>query len=84
MSFDNASVETLYATRDRLLAGLDKVAERIAAGTFHVSVKEGQAPPSQAGQLTLSLLLQVEDALEAMVPGYQRVVPLDLVAKRGK
>lgn len=72
--FEAASIETLLATRERLLEGLELVGRHIAAGTFKLAVKEGSAPPSQGGWLTLSLLMEVEDALEARILGYKRLV----------
>lgn len=49
--------------RDNLRAGLDRVAESLADGTFHMCGPKGSAPPSQSGRLTLALL----DGLEAEI-----------------
>lgn len=73
-SHENVSTETLFAIQRNLLKGLDLVGEHIAAGTFRVSKKEGSAPPSQAGWLTLILLLGIEDELEARIRGFQRTI----------
>jgi hypothetical protein len=72
--FEKAKLSTLIALRENLLSGLDIVAEHISTKTFEISPKEGAAPPSQAGTLTLNLLLVIEDELEARVVGYERVV----------
>jgi len=69
-----ASTETLLDIQRNLLKGLGLVGEHLAAGTFKVSKKEGSAPPSQSGWLTLTLLLGVEDELEARIRGFQRTI----------
>lgn len=69
-----ASDEALLAIRDNLLKGLELVGKHLEAGTFKVAVKEGSAPPSEGGWLTLTLLLDVEDELESRIRGYQRRV----------
>lgn len=63
--FESTSTEVLEIIRDNLLSGLDKVAATIEAGTFHVVGEKGKAPPSQAGQMTLSLLVAVDAELKA-------------------
>lgn len=59
--FQAASRETLAMVRDNLRAGLDRVAESLADGTFHMCGPKGSAPPAQSGRLTLALL----DSLDA-------------------
>lgn len=61
--FTHYSTETLVSTRNSLLKGLDRVAETITAGTFHKVGSKGQAPPSQSGQLTLMLLVEINHEL---------------------
>ena len=56
-----ASTATLLVLRDNLLKGLDEVARHIDAGTFETIRKA--SPPSQSGQMTLSLLLKVDHEL---------------------
>ncbi|MEU3452302.1 hypothetical protein ABZ671_01640 [Micromonospora sp. NPDC006766] len=51
-----ASTATLRVIAGNLRHGLDVVAARIAAGTFHEVGPKGAAPPAQSGQLTLALL----------------------------
>lgn len=53
----------LEEVRANLLAGLDVVAARIEAGTFHTVGLKGAAPPAQSGQLTLALLRLVDTEL---------------------
>lgn len=62
---ERASDETLLAIRDNLLNGLDLVAKSLEAGTFNKVGKKGAAPPSQAGQLTLGMLVSVNNELVA-------------------
>lgn len=62
-SFADSSTETLLVLRSNLRAGLNVIASHIKAGTFHQSAKPGAAPPSQAGQLTVVLLEQVDAEL---------------------
>lgn len=57
--FEAASTETLTVIAANLRNGLDLVAARIAAGTFHQVGPKGAAPPAQSGQLTLALFEQV-------------------------
>lgn len=71
---DETSVEALMAVRENLLRGLSAVGQHVEAGTFNVSKKEGSAPPSQSGWLTIVLLLGVEDELESRVLGFERVL----------
>ncbi|PZG16478.1 hypothetical protein C1I95_17370 [Micromonospora craterilacus] len=61
--FEGASTETLNTIATNLRRGLDVVADRLAAGTFHQVGPKGAAPPSQSGQLTLALLAGVEAEL---------------------
>lgn len=72
--FEHAKTSTLITLRENLLNGLDVVAGHISTGTFEISPKDGAAPPSQAGTLTLNLLLVLEDELESRIAGYARVV----------
>jgi len=62
-SFSQYTTETLLTTRKNLLQGLEKISETIEAGSFHTVGPKGAAPPSQAGQLTLALLLLVQEEL---------------------
>lgn len=61
--FEGTSTETLTVIAGNLRRGLDVVADRIAAGTFHTVGAKGAAPPSQSGQLTLALLDGVQAEL---------------------
>ena len=54
--FAAAPTETLRLIRGNLLAGLDRVAATIEAGTFHDVGPKGAAPPAESGNLTLALL----------------------------
>lgn len=81
MGFEKASTEALLVIQGNLLNGLGVVAEHVEAGTFKVAAKEGSAPPSQSGNLTLALLLVVEDVLETRVLGFKRSIDLKLLAK---
>jgi hypothetical protein len=74
MGFENASTEDLLVIQGNLFEGLAIVAKHLAAGTFKASAKDGAAPPSQSGTLTLSLLLGVEDELEGRVLGFKRSI----------
>jgi len=56
-------MKTLEITRDRLLAGLSKVANSLDNGEFHTVGPKGEAPPSQSGQLTLILLQEIEEEM---------------------
>lgn len=76
---DETSVEALMAVRENLLDGLSVVGQHVEAGTFKVSKKEGSAPPSQSGWLTIVLLLGVEDELESRVLGFQRALDPNLI-----
>ena len=62
--FAAASTETLQVIRGNLLAGLDRVAATIEAGTFTDVGPKGAAPPAESGNLTLALLRGVEEELE--------------------
>lgn len=66
MSF---AAETLTVIRGNLLAGLERVADEVAAGTFHDVGPKGAAPPSQSGHLTLALLEGVEAELADRLAG---------------
>jgi hypothetical protein len=63
--FADASTEALHAVRTNLLAGLDKVAGHLDAGTFDTIPPKKASPPSQSGQLTLALLNAVDAELAA-------------------
>lgn len=58
-----AKTETLLVIRSNLLKGLDLVAKSLQTGTFNEVGKKGAAPPSQAGQLTLGMLVSVNNEL---------------------
>lgn len=62
--FENMNTETLTILRDNLRNGLTVVAEHIDNGTFNETTPTGKAPPAQSGQLTLVLLLVIENELE--------------------
>lgn len=62
-SFSRYTDETLLTTRENLLRGLETVSKTIEAGSFHTVGPKGAAPPSQSGQLTLVLLLAVQEEL---------------------
>lgn len=79
MGFEEASTEDLLTTQKNLLDGLGLVGQHIQAGTFKLAVKEGSAPPSQSGWLTLILLMGVEDELEARILGFKRTVDPNLI-----
>jgi hypothetical protein len=79
--FAKASTEALLVIQNNLFEGLAIIAKHLDAGTFNVSVKTGAAPPSQSGNLTLSLLLGVEDELEARILGFKRSIDPQLFAK---
>jgi hypothetical protein len=72
--FEDNSTETLLEIQNNLLNGLSTVAKHIEAGTFTVSKKEGAAPPSQSGNLTLIFLLRVEDELENRIRDFKRSI----------
>ena len=79
MGFEDASTEDLLTIQKNLLQGLAVVADHFEAGTAETSQKDGDVPPSQAGWLTLILLLGVEDELESRVRGFKRTVDPELV-----
>ncbi len=86
-----ASAESLTTIRGNLLAGLERIAEHVDAGTFHTVGGKGKAPPAQSGQTTLALLHVVEAELERREPAMEddrpEVVLCDLdgtVALMGK
>lgn len=62
-SFSKYDDKTLLTTRKNLLKGLDEVNKALAAGSFHKVGKKGEAPPSQSGQLTLILLVEIQEEL---------------------
>jgi hypothetical protein len=57
--FENATTDVLLITRGRLLQGLELVAKHVADGSFHTVGPKGEAPPSQAGQLTRIFLEEI-------------------------
>lgn len=61
--FKKYSDSVLLSTRNSLLEGLERVGASISAGTFHEVGLKGQAPPSQSGQMTLALLVEVNHEL---------------------
>jgi hypothetical protein len=61
--FSKYETETLLTTRENLLRGLEEVNKTIEAGSFHTVGEKGASPPSQSGQLTLALLLAVQEEL---------------------
>lgn len=63
--FQNHDIATLETIRDNLKRGLTEVAHTIDNGTFHTVGPKGEAPPSQSGQLTLTLLMAIEEELES-------------------
>ncbi len=63
--FESTSTAVLEILRSNLLSGLDKVAATIEAGTFEVVGEKGRAPASQAGHLTLSLLIAIDAELQS-------------------
>lgn len=79
MSFEDNDTEALLLIQKNLIDGLDVVAKHFEAGTAEVSEKPGAVPPSQAGWLTLVLLVGVEDELEARIWGFQRSVDPKLI-----
>lgn len=72
--FENATTEALLVIQENLLNGLTLMAKHLEAGTFKVPAKPGAAPPSEGGELTIWLLLGVEDVLEARVRGFKRSI----------
>lgn len=77
--FAEASTEDLLVIQENLFAGLALVAKHLEAGTFKVAAKDGAAPPDQAGTLTLSLLLELEDELEGRIRGFKRSIDPSLI-----
>lgn len=78
---EDCDTETLLVLQGNLLKGLATVAAHFAAGTQDVSKKEGAAPPSQSGWLTLILLLGIEDELESRIRGFQRTIDPKLLER---
>lgn len=62
--FADTPTVALEAVRANLLAGLDRVAASLDAGTFTTCGPKGAAPPAQSGHLTLALLGGVDAELE--------------------
>lgn len=59
------STENLLSIRENLLKGLDKVAEHIENGTLDVGDPEKKInPPRAGGELTLMLLVRVNEELD--------------------
>ena len=81
MGFEEVSTEALLVIQENLFNGLAIVAKHLEAGTFNVAAKDGSAPPAQSGTLTISLLLGVEDVLEARIRGFKRSIDPQLFAK---
>lgn len=79
--FENAKTEDLLVIRENLFSGLAIVAKELEAGRFKKAAKDGAAPPSQSGNLTLVLLLGLEDELESRVRGFTRSIDPQLFAK---
>ena len=77
---EDADTEVLLALRDNLVSGLQVVAGHFERGTAEISKKEGAAPPSQSGWLTLILLLGIEDELETRVRGFERAISPKLIS----
>jgi hypothetical protein len=63
--FENVKIETLIKIRGNLLKGLDKVADSLKDGTYKKIGPKGEASPSESGNLTLSLLKNVEAELKS-------------------
>lgn len=63
--FEQADTEVLQVIRSNLLAGLDRVSDSLADGTFETVGPKGAAPPSQSGQTTLALLAGIDAELES-------------------
>jgi hypothetical protein len=61
--FADMDTDTLNVLRANLTAGLDKVAAAIDNGTFHTVAAGKSSSPSQAGLLTLALLVGVDAEL---------------------
>lgn len=76
---EKTSTEALLATQERLLGGLEIIAQHMEGGTFKTAAKEGAAPPAQAGWLTLIFLLIVEDELESRILGFPRTLDPKLI-----
>jgi len=84
--FDHAPTAALETIRGNLLAGLDRIADHLAAGTFEDIAPGRSSPPSQSGHLTLALLAGVDAELERRTT-VQEVVICDVdgtVALMGK
>lgn len=62
-NFKGYDTQILVITRDALLDGLERVGKHIDAGTFNVVGEKGKVPPSQSGQITLALLVDVNNEL---------------------
>ncbi len=79
--YEEAPTEALLVIQSNLVSGLGLVAKHVEAGTFKMSAKEGSAPPSQSGLLTIALLLGVEDELESRILGFKRVLDPKILVK---
>lgn len=62
--FSDCSDEILLSLRQNLINGLDEVAKTIDNGTFKKPGTKGAAPPSQSGQITLALLVGIQEELD--------------------
>ena len=78
---EDVSTETLLVLQENLLNGLATVAKNLETGTFEVPKKAGAAPPSQSGWLSVTLLLGIEDELEARIRGFKRSIDPQLFPK---
>lgn len=63
--FSDCTDEVLLQLRKNMVKGLDEVAKTIENGTFTTPGTKGAAPPSQSGQLTLILLIAIQEELES-------------------
>lgn len=77
--FGDTETDVLLGIRDNLIKGFELLGRHEAAGTFHVSKKEGSASPAVAGWLTMVFLLGIEDELETRIRGFERFLDLKLL-----
>jgi hypothetical protein len=63
--FSEKDTEVLLKIRSNLLNGLSEVDRQLQLGNFNLVGPKGAAPPSQAGHLTLALLLAIQEELTA-------------------
>lgn len=61
--FTSKDTKTLLKVRKNLLQGLTEVQKSILDGSFNTVGTKGGAPPSQSGQLTLALLIEIQHVL---------------------